>query len=196
MIHSGLESLYMKPLLKALAPVLCLAGLGLSGAANAIVVFCPGTLGTTDREFSVDTTAAASCLDFGTGNINGNNDDINLLGFVTIDKTDDGTSGIDPDALTTNPLNMGLSGTFSFTPTAGFTDFVIAFKSGEGQLDPDWAAFRLPDGVTSGSWTISGEQALSHANLYAIPGNEVPEAGTLALLGLTLAGLAFLRRRS
>ena len=61
------------------------------------------------------------------------------------------------------------------------------------------------DGNDGGSWTISflnnGGQipALSHLNLYIRegddPGQEIPEPGTLALLGLGLIGISTLRRR-
>jgi hypothetical protein len=98
--------------------------------------------------------------------------------------------------MTVTPPTSGLSGTFSLTASllSGFTDFVIAFKTGQGNLNPDWAAFKLPAGVTSGTWTISGSQALSHANLYgkvsAIP---LPAAGVLLL---TLAcGFGILKHR-
>jgi hypothetical protein len=82
----------------------------------------------------------------------------------------------------------GLSGTFTISPAAAaFGPLVIAFKSGEGQLDPDWAAFLLPAGVLSGSWSISGQQALSHANLYGgeepPPPTQTPEPMSAVLLG-------------
>src|SRR5262245_52748488 len=63
---------------------------------QAAPVFCPGTAATTDREFSLTTTPDATCLAFGPGNINGNNDVINLLGYVTLDKSDDASSGAAP----------------------------------------------------------------------------------------------------
>jgi hypothetical protein len=75
--------------------------------------------------------------------------------FQTLDKSDDLTTGALPQSLTATPPTSGLSGTFSFS-APGYTDFVIAFKSGVGQLDPDWAAFSLPAGVTAGTWAISG----------------------------------------
>jgi len=90
-----------------------------------------------------------------------------VLGYVLLDKSDDSTSGLLPTALS-GGLTGGLSGTFSFS-APGFTDIVIAFKSGFAQIGPTWAAFLLPAGVTSGSWAISGRQALSHVNLYGIP---------------------------
>jgi hypothetical protein len=175
-------------------------------SASAATVNCPGTIQTTDREFSLTTTPGATCLSFGTGNISGNGDAINALGYVTLDKSDDNAVyGGDVNELSGTPsLTSGLSGTFSFfIPTAPvgkiWTDFVIAFKTGQGNLDPDWAAFLLPNGVTSGSWSISGQQALSHANLYAkladTPVNVIPlpAAGWLLLAGV--GGLAAMRRK-
>ena len=141
--------------------------------AQAASISCPGTVSTSDREFSVNTTPSATCLASGTGNINGNAmQDPFLMAnsdYVLIDKSDgDGTDGLFPDSFD-NPtsLTSGLSGSFTFTPPPGYTNFVIAFKSGEGQLDPDWAAFLLPNGVVTGTWAITGNQALSHANIYA-----------------------------
>lgn len=172
-----------------------LAAFSLFGAAVAnavpVSVMCPGSIITTDREFTITTDpGSAVCLASAPGNISGNNDAINQLGYITLDKTDDLTSGAVPQSLTATPPTSGLSGTFSFTAPAGYTNFVIAFKSGQGILDPDWAAFTLPSGVTSGSWAISGSQQLSHVNLYA----QVPVPAAAWLFGSAL-GLAGLMRR-
>jgi hypothetical protein len=186
-----------------------LAGLTLLGVftatahAAAVSVSCPGTAATTDREFAVTTDpGTAGCLASGTGNINGNNDAINLLGYITLDKSDDATTGVFPLALTGSPsLVSGLSGTFSFS-APGYTDFVIAFKTGQGKpgeptLDPDWAAFTLPAGVTSGSWSISGQQDLSHAVLYGkLSPVPLPAAAWLLLSGVAGLGALARRRRS
>ena len=154
---------------------------------------CPGTSSTTDREFTVTTDpGTAVCLASDAGNLNGNNDAVNQLGYITLDKTDDTTSGAAPQTLTVTPPTSGLSGIFSFTPTAGYTNYVIAFKSGQGQLDSDWAAFTLPNGVTSGSWEISGNQQLSHALLYA---QVVPVPAAVWLFGSGLLGLVGVARR-
>ena len=189
----------------AAAAVLVMA----AGGASAATVSCPGTAATTDREFSVTTAPGSTCFATGVGNINGNpnNDPLYPLlltafgaGHVLIDKSDDAKSGLKPNALV-GPLVSGLSGSWSFAlPSAGagfsWTNVILAFKSGRGQFDPDWAAFVIPNSVTSGTWAISQNQALSHVNLYAqrvpvpIP---VPAAGLL-LLG-ALGGLAALRRR-
>jgi len=181
---------------KSLAYAAMAAGAALfsvSSQAALVAVSCPGTVITTDREFGVTTDpGTALCLDFGTGNINGNNDVINAAGYVTLDKSDDLNSGELPQALTITAAVGDLSGTFAID-APGYTNFVLAFKSGQGQLDPDWAAFTLPSGVTTGSWSISGQQSLSHANLYAqvVP---IPAAGWL--LGTGVLTLLAARRKN
>jgi hypothetical protein len=172
---------------------LAAASLLSASVANAVPVsvMCPGTPATTDREFTVTTDpGSAVCLASAPGNLNGNADAINALGYITLDKSDDLITGALPQSLTATPPTSGLSGTFSFS-APGYTNFVIAFKSGQGQLDPDWAAFTLPNGVTSGTWAISGAQALSHVNLY---GQVVPVPAAAWLFGSAL-GLAGLMRR-
>lgn len=187
-------------------------GLGLSGAVQAAPVNCPGTASYSDREFTLDTSPNATCFAYGTGNVNGNplQDPLYALlqgafgaGHVLIDKSDDGASGLLPTALsaTSGSLVSGLSGGFSFVlPAAApgyvWTNIVLALKSGEGRLDPDWAAFLLPSGVTSGTWAIAGKQALSHVNLYAqmVPA-PVPLPAAGGLLALGLMGMTALSRR-
>ncbi len=179
----------------------CVLGLGLmaSGAqAASVTVYCPGSASTADREFSVTTDpGTATCILYGAGNLNGNNDPVNQLapGYLTLDKSGDLVSGVLPGSLTATPPTSGLSGTFSFS-APGYTDFIIAFKTGVGQLEPDWAAFLLPLGVTSGSWSISGQQELSHALLYGrqavVP---LPAAAWLLLSGAAGLGLLARRRR-
>jgi hypothetical protein len=173
--------------------------LSVTGTANAAPVYCPGTEITTDREFSVDTAPSATCFATGTGNLTGTDDAINDLGYTTLDKSDDGITGLFTNALTI--VGSGeTSGTFSISPLVleTYTNLLIGFKSGEGQLDPDWAVFSLASGVLSGTWTISDQQSLSHATLYGLPGQPpvpLPEPASMVLLGTGLLAGYRARRR-
>jgi hypothetical protein len=193
----------------ALAGCVLAAVSGLGTGANAATVSCPGTAATTDREFSVTTAGltTATCIASDEGNINGNGDAVNGLGYVTIDKSDNTTAYVGVDAELTITGTGALSGNFSFTAPAGYFNFVLGLKSGEGQLNPDWVAFLLPAGILSGTWAIlTGNQSLSHANLYAQacprgvcgndqdPPNPVPLPGAVWLMGTVLAGSAGIRR--
>jgi hypothetical protein len=153
------------------------------------------------RDFSVTAVTVAACLQVGPGNISGNasNDPflLNHAAWVLIDKSDDTGGAHDGWLSGALPTTSGSSGTF-FINAAAYTIYdtiAIGFKSGEGQLDPDWAVFELADNTFSGNWSISGKQALSHANLYGYgTPAQMPEPGTLALLALAGFSLAALRR--
>jgi hypothetical protein len=169
--------------------------LTLHGFAQATT--CPSMPSNNDRIFTLTTSPGATCLAYGTGNLNGNNDAVDLLGYVTLDKSDDSSSGLFDGSLTFTPPTSGLSGSFSID-APDYSNFVVALKSGEGGADPDWAAFLLPANVFSGSWAISGSQQLSHAILYGIESskpNPVPEPATIALLASGIAILGFFGRR-
>lgn len=190
----------------ALAGCVLAAVSGLGTGANAATVSCPGTVGTGDREFALTTATAATCVASGPGNVD--NDYTLPAGYVLLDKSDDTNAyagGVDGELAITGVST--LSGSFTITPPGGFFNFLLALKSGEGQLDPDWAVFSLPAGIIAGTWAIlNGNQSLSHANLYAqacprgICGNDqdppgpVPIPGAVWLMGTVLAGSAGIRR--
>ncbi|HEY5800208.1 MAG TPA: PEP-CTERM sorting domain-containing protein [Burkholderiaceae bacterium] len=146
----------------------------------------------------------SQCLLVGAGNINGNNqDDAAFLasGWIFVDSTD-GSGGAHNGWLTITG-NGTQAGGFSINGSSYLTydRIAIGLKSGNGQLDPDWAIFELADNTFSGTWTISS-QSLSHAILYGRgtpggggPGTGIPEPGTLALLGLGALAATSIRRR-
>jgi hypothetical protein len=155
------------------------------------------------RDFTVSATNVVGCLQVGAGNINGNQDVFQTShpGWSLADKSD-AAGNLYEGWLTITGVG-GTSGTFSINSAAYSTydNIAIGFKVGEGQLDPDWAVFAFADGALSGTWSVSGKQSLSHANLYGFGTvssariAELPEPGSFALLGLGLAGLAFTRKR-
>ena len=113
---------------KVVIATLALAGfIGVASTAQALPINCPGTALTTDREFTLDTTPSSSCLATGNGNINGNGDAIDLLGYITLDKSDDDTTGALLGALTITGTGTS-GGTFSILPSTflSYNSLVIA----------------------------------------------------------------------
>lgn len=197
----------MKPFFGVAATAMALIA---ASSVNAATVTCTGV----NRSFTIDTSPVSTC--FATdvpGNTLGNNlsgnsgganpDPIFGLfgpGLVLIDKTDS-AAGPNGAALTvTGSLSGGWSIASLVAPAGSmFSQFILGFKSG-GNFNSQtvWAAFSLPDGVTSGTWSMTGKNGLSHANLYGVlveKPSEVPlPAAGLGLIA-ALGGLAALRRR-
>ncbi|HKY20068.1 MAG TPA: PEP-CTERM sorting domain-containing protein [Vicinamibacterales bacterium] len=168
---------------------------GMVGTANAAPVNCPGTATTADREFTLNilteqapADAVATCFASDEGNLN---DDEFAPTWTLVDKDQDPDfAGVCESCLViTGVGTTGGTWTISSAAWVGQTSLLLGFKSGAGQLNPDWAVFQLTGGALTGTWSISGQQSLSHASLFSQGTPVVPEPASLFLLGTGLLGL-------
>lgn len=186
--------------MKSLNKLVAVASLGiglvaLSAPALAAPVYC-AAVSTTLNYMGVDDSQVSACLRSGVGNIGqaAHNDPF-LLSTAGAGWTNVSSS------FALNFTQNGSTGTWSFDSSAWsqYANLAIGFKFGTGNQPDEWFVFSVADLVSSGNWqffNIGGRgDGLSHLTLYAQGERSVPEPGTLALLGLGLAGMGIGMRR-
>ena len=165
----------------------------ITGTASAAPVLCE--VGTKNHML-VGNSIVSACLDAGVGNLTGNpkNDEfINGVG-----------AGYASIGETTWTDNDNGTGTFAFDASlwGTYSDIAVGFKFGTGNNPDEWFVYSLQSLLASGNYgwafvnVFGPGGGLSHVNLYGILGDgQVPEPGTLALLGLALVVMGSCFRR-
>jgi hypothetical protein len=174
-----------------------LAGVAFAPAANAVALTC--------GQFTLGD--ATEC----TGPFVGNDPypgSIDVFGSIwtAVDKDDAADVTVGNDVDTGNPESWfywspaagqsptdARSGTWTLDPAIWtlFDRLMIALKAGN-----EYAVFVLEVGDLDGIWSTA-QNGLSHASLYGVPGDDqqLPEPGTLLLLGVGLLGIGAVRLR-
>lgn len=173
------------------ALALALAAFSFAGSAGAVPLLCDEA---NVNHMYVDTAQVSECLGGGVGNINGNPaTDAFLIG----EGAGSGLVGIGSGLYT----QSGSSGTFSLDASLwqSWSEIAIGFKFGTGNKPDEWFVYLLNPLVSSGGWQFANVfdrgGGLSHIQLYGRSPANVPEPGTLALLGVGLLGAGIARRR-
>jgi hypothetical protein len=229
----------MSEVLKARLPLTAAAALGVFVTGSSLLVSAPAVAVTATaptapcvtpdgalRTFSIssDHVGAISCYAAGEGNdLNTSPDPFagySMLDVINLPK--DATGNIPNDAVSGEIGNGSLSltynpgassdGTVSFASSLlnTWNTFLISFKTGVGQRNPDWAAFLISGPYAAAvaqivaSYNINPDNqggGLSHVSLWgrmAPPGGngtETPLPGALVLFATGLAGAGVIRWR-
>ncbi|MGV3490707.1 MAG: hypothetical protein ACO1OG_05225 [Devosia sp.] len=183
-------------------------GMALAGTSTAQAVTCPSARQPGVQQFTVSSVAnVGDCIASGTGNLNpaiGSAGTGPLAAYVVIDTTSEDYMGSEPEPLSVTGINW-ISGEYTLLESlwSDFSSLVLVLLSVETGASPDWVAFLLPSGNTSGDWFIDGVRTpqvpvdftLDRAILYGTPIASVPVPAGIVLLGGGLAMLGLLGRR-
>jgi|SRR5688572_25967370 len=182
--------------LKGLAASL-LIGLMMTGTASAAPVLCQVV---TNNHMAVGDSIVSACLDAGEGNLTGN-----PMNDLFINGAGGGYDHIGPGGFDQDPqVPGGSTGTFTFDDSlwATYSDIAVGFKFGTGNQADEWFVYSLKSLLDSGDYdwafvnVFGTGGGLSHVRFYGIPGGgQVPEPGTLALLGMALVVASCFRRQ-
>jgi len=182
---------------RALAATL-LVGVMITGTSSAAPVLCQTV---TINHMSVDSSIVSACLDAGVGNLTGNPMNDLFINGEGAGYEHIGT-GLWSQSTNTNTL---AEGTFTFDDSLWdtYSDIAVGFKFGTGNNPDEWFVYSLQSLLASGvyDWDLikAFQQGggMSHLNFYGIlDDRQVPEPGTLALLGLAMLVASCFRRQS
>jgi len=183
--------------LKGLAASLLL-GLMITGTASAAPVLCQTV---TNNHMGIDNSVVSACLDAGVGNLTGN-----PMNDLFINGVGAGYESIGLGLWSQSSQTQTLAeGTFTFDDSLWdlYSDIAVGFKFGTGDNPDEWFVYSLQSLLASGVYDWDLIKAfrqgggLSHVNFYGIlEDRQVPEPGTLALLGLAMLVASCFRRQS